>query len=105
MPPWLLHDHQGRHSTEWRVSAHTDDVLMGRWRTPNVGAEFRNPGLRSVGLRIRAIANPLARTQEGTGRSSIGSRSEHRNQYYGPWYGSPSLPRPVEEAKAKDRIG
>jgi len=30
-------------------------LLMGRWRTSNVGAEFRNPGRRSVGLRIRVI--------------------------------------------------
>ena len=30
-------------------------LLMVRWRTSNVGAEFRNPGLRSVGLRIRVI--------------------------------------------------
>jgi hypothetical protein len=28
---------------------------MGRWRALNVGAEFRNPGRRSVGLRIRVI--------------------------------------------------
>jgi hypothetical protein len=28
---------------------------MGRWRTSNVGAEFRNPGQRSVGLLIRVI--------------------------------------------------
>ena len=28
---------------------------MGRWRTSNVGAEFRNPGRRSVGLLIRVI--------------------------------------------------
>src|SRR5271169_6667705 len=28
---------------------------MGRWRTSNVGAEFRNPGRRSAGPRIRVI--------------------------------------------------
>jgi hypothetical protein len=28
---------------------------MGRWRTSNVGAEFRNLGRRSVGLGIRVI--------------------------------------------------
>jgi len=28
---------------------------MGRWRTSNVGAEFRNPGRRSVWLCIRVI--------------------------------------------------
>ena len=31
-----------------------------------------------------------ARAQEGTGRSSIRSRSEERNRYYGPWHGAPA---------------
>src|SRR5580700_7151961 len=31
-------------------------LLMGRCRTPNVGAEFRNPGWRSAGLRTRVIS-------------------------------------------------
>ena len=30
-------------------------LLMGRWRRSNVGAKFRNPGRRSVGLLIRVI--------------------------------------------------
>ena len=31
---------------------------------------------------------PTARTQGGTGQSSIQSRSEHRNQYHGAWHGA-----------------
>ena len=36
---------------------------MGRWRTSNVGAEFRNPGRRSVGRRVRGIV--LRRPERG----------------------------------------
>src|ERR1700722_11558921 len=56
----------------------------------DVGAEFRNPGRRSVGLRNRVIIRPSARTKGGTGRSSIRSRSEHRNRYYEPSHGAPA---------------
>jgi hypothetical protein len=38
--------------------------LFGRWRTSNVGAEFRNPGRRSVGLLIRIIAVRLPERRE-----------------------------------------
>jgi hypothetical protein len=49
---------------EKRPSQHRDDVLMERWRTSNLGAEFRNLGRRSVGLRIRVIVvRPLERWQ------------------------------------------
>ena len=38
-----------------RPSQHKDGALMGRWRKSNVGAEFSNPGRRSVALHIRVI--------------------------------------------------
>ena len=38
-----------------RIPGPSPHLLMGRCRRSNVGAEFRNPGRRSVGLRIRVI--------------------------------------------------
>src|SRR6202030_677952 len=43
-PPICVCPHLGGH------------LLMGRCRTPNVGAELRNPGRRSAGLRTRVIS-------------------------------------------------
>src|SRR6202795_4807669 len=38
-----------------RIPGASPHLLMGRWRRSNVGAAFRNPGRRSVGLLIRVI--------------------------------------------------
>ena len=40
-------------------------LLMVRWRTSNVGAEFRNPGRRSVGLLIRRTLKTENENVEG----------------------------------------
>src|SRR5208282_952117 len=43
------------------------EILTGRWRTPNAGADFRNPGRRSARLRLRVIVvRPPERRQVPT---------------------------------------
>src|SRR5208283_1107961 len=46
-----------------RIPGPGPHLLMGRWRRSNVGAEFRNAGRRSVGLRICAVVRLPERRQ------------------------------------------
>jgi hypothetical protein len=69
-------------------------LLMGRWRTSS--RRVRKSRATISRADYPCHRPPSARTQGSTGRSSIRSRSEHRNRCYEPRHGAPAhLARPA----------
>ncbi len=65
-------------------------LQMGLCRTLQRRCQFQKSKQAITPAACSGHRHPPLRTYEGTGRSSIRSRPEHRTRYHGAWHGAPA---------------